>query len=39
LVESGDHNALLTRGGLYAEMWTRQASERREDPAPAEAAE
>lgn len=31
LVESGDHAALLTRGGLYAEMWARQANERRED--------
>jgi ATP-binding cassette, subfamily B, heavy metal transporter len=39
LVESGDHIALLARGGLYAEMWTRQASERREDAVPAEAAE
>ncbi len=40
LVESGDHTALLARGGLYAEMWTRQASERRDDiEAEAEAAE
>jgi ATP-binding cassette, subfamily B, heavy metal transporter len=41
LVESGSHTALLSRGGLYAEMWTRQASERREtDPdLAAEAAE
>ncbi len=39
LVESGNHAALLKRGGLYAEMWTRQASERREDAVPAEAAE
>lgn len=39
LVESGNHTALLKRGGLYAEMWTRQASERREDAVPAEAAE
>lgn len=30
LVESGDHGALLKRGGLYAEMWARQANERRE---------
>jgi ATP-binding cassette subfamily B protein len=39
LAESGNHTALLKRGGLYAEMWTRQASERREDAVPAEAAE
>jgi ATP-binding cassette, subfamily B, heavy metal transporter len=25
LVEQGDHTALLRRGGLYAEMWARQA--------------
>jgi ATP-binding cassette subfamily B protein len=37
LVESGDHAALLARGGLYAEMWARQANERRSDDAPAEA--
>lgn len=40
LVESGDHAALLRADGLYAEMWARQANERREDdPAPAQAAE
>ncbi len=41
LVESGDHVGLLKRGGLYAEMWSRQAAERREDDVPvdAEAAE
>ena len=40
LVESGDHAGLIARGGLYAEMWNRQASERREDDVPAaEAAE
>ena len=41
LAESGDHSALIARGGLYAEMWARQASERREeDPdLAAEAAE
>jgi ABC-type transport system involved in Fe-S cluster assembly fused permease/ATPase subunit len=41
LVESGDHGALLKRGGLYAEMWARQANERREDDVAvdAEAAE
>jgi ABC-type transport system involved in Fe-S cluster assembly fused permease/ATPase subunit len=27
LAESGTHNELLRRDGLYAEMWTRQASE------------
>jgi ATP-binding cassette subfamily B protein len=39
LVESGTHSGLLTRGGLYAEMWARQANERREAPEAAEAAE
>jgi ATP-binding cassette subfamily B protein len=40
LVESGDHAALIRHGGLYAEMWTRQASERREESdVAAEAAE
>jgi ATP-binding cassette subfamily B protein len=43
LVESGDHAALLARSGLYAEMWARQANERRSDDAltdaEAEAAE
>lgn len=45
LVENGTHAALLKHGGLYAEMWARQANERREDdaptplPTPAEAAE
>ncbi len=42
LAESGDHATLIARGGLYAEMWARQASERREDDdlaAEAEAAE
>jgi ATP-binding cassette subfamily B protein len=39
LVESGDHPRLIARGGLYAEMWNRQASERREDDLAAEAAE
>jgi ATP-binding cassette subfamily B protein len=38
LAESGTHNALLAKGGLYAEMWSRQAAERREDDAPAPAA-
>ena len=39
LAESGDHAALLKRGGLYGEMWARQANERREDDIAAEAAE
>ena len=28
IAEAGTHAALLRRGGLYAEMWTRQAQER-----------
>ena len=28
--ESGTHAELLRRGGLYAEMWARQAQERDE---------
>jgi len=41
LVETGSHASLLAHGGLYAEMWSRQANERRDDVAvePAEAAE
>jgi ATP-binding cassette subfamily B protein len=41
LAESGTHAGLLARGGLYAEMWARQAAERRGEvaPAAAEAAE
>jgi ATP-binding cassette, subfamily B, heavy metal transporter len=39
LVESGDHAGLIARGGLYAEMWNRQANERREDDLEVEAAE
>jgi ATP-binding cassette subfamily B protein len=43
LAESGTHTALLAKGGLYAEMWSRQASERSEDdtasPMASEAAE
>ena len=30
IAERGSHAVLLARGGLYAEMWTRQASEREE---------
>jgi len=41
LAESGTHAALLAKGGLYAEMWSRQASERGKgiSPEAAEAAE
>ncbi|MFN7158894.1 MAG: ABCB family ABC transporter ATP-binding protein/permease, partial [Erythrobacter cryptus] len=39
LVESGDHASLLRAGGLYAEMWARQASERQREALAAEAAE
>ncbi|MDC8754434.1 ABC transporter ATP-binding protein/permease [Erythrobacter sp. sf7] len=35
LAESGTHSALLAKGGLYAEMWSRQASERREEASEA----
>jgi ATP-binding cassette subfamily B protein len=38
LAESGSHASLLNAGGLYAEMWSRQANEQREDVS-AEAAE
>ncbi|MEL6708842.1 MAG: ABC transporter ATP-binding protein/permease [Pseudomonadota bacterium] len=41
LVEQGTHTALLAKGGLYAEMWTRQASEQdnADESEEAEAAE
>ncbi|MEO0420310.1 MAG: ABC transporter ATP-binding protein/permease [Pseudomonadota bacterium] len=41
LVEQGTHAALLAKGGLYAEMWTRQASEQdnADESEEAEAAE
>jgi ATP-binding cassette subfamily B protein len=38
VVERGTHEALLDRGGLYAELWARQAAERSEE-LTAEAAE
>ena len=25
IVEDGPHEALITRGGLYADLWTRQS--------------
>jgi len=34
--ERGTHTALLRRGGLYAEMWNRQAQERAEERIAAE---
>ena len=36
VAERGTHTALLRRGGLYAEMWARQAQERAEDAIAAE---
>ncbi|MCH4893786.1 ATP-binding cassette domain-containing protein [Sphingomonas sp. SFZ2018-12] len=36
IAERGTHAELLRRGGLYAEMWNRQASEREEALAAAE---
>ena len=38
IAESGTHEQLLERGGLYAELWTRQAAERSVEEA-AQAAE
>ncbi|HEU5481807.1 MAG TPA: ATP-binding cassette domain-containing protein, partial [Sphingomicrobium sp.] len=38
VAESGTHEELLDRGGLYADMWYRQAAERLEEEA-VEAAE
>lgn len=35
IVEQGTHRALLSHGGLYAQMWERQATEREEEPAQA----
>jgi ATP-binding cassette subfamily B protein len=31
VVERGTHAALLAQGGLYAEMWARQAQEQEEE--------
>ena len=36
VVERGTHAALLRRGGLYAEMWNRQAQEREDEALAAE---
>jgi ATP-binding cassette, subfamily B, heavy metal transporter len=36
VAEQGTHAELLRRGGLYAEMWARQQSEREEQAEPAE---
>lgn len=36
LAESGNHAALLARGGLYAEMWAQQAIERDKEKEAAE---
>ncbi|HET7316155.1 MAG TPA: ABC transporter ATP-binding protein/permease [Sphingomicrobium sp.] len=35
VAESGSHEELLNRGGLYADMWYRQAAERLEEAAEA----
>jgi ATP-binding cassette subfamily B protein len=39
IAESGTHDELLERGGLYADMWYRQAAEQLEEAEAAEAAE
>jgi len=39
LAESGTHAGLLAKGGLYAEMWSRQQNERQSDADDAAAAE
>jgi ATP-binding cassette subfamily B protein len=35
VAESGTHDQLLDLGGLYADMWYRQAAERLEETAEA----
>ena len=39
VAERGSHAELLRRGGLYADMWARQAQEREEEPPSTLAAE
>jgi ATP-binding cassette subfamily B protein len=36
VAERGTHDALIRKGGLYAEMWARQASEKEEETVAAE---
>ena len=36
VAEQGSHSALLRKGGLYAEMWTRQQAESEEEIVAAE---
>ena len=38
MAEIGSHDELLSRGGLYAEMWSRQAKDRNDDDGDEQAA-